>query len=128
MLDAIIPVQAKPLSRVPADANISPVVKIGILEPPVKVIEVASEVIDRLPAVFKHFIVETLKIDCAPTAVAAVRVAFLPFKVVTISRPSTIKIELPEILTLPTTAIEQSNLTFGTACPVVFGLTVSISR
>ena len=37
-------------------------------------------------------------------------------------------IDEPEILTLPTTAIEQSNFTFGTACPVVFGLIVSISK
>ena len=77
---AMIPVQAKPPSRVPVDAIIFPVVRIGIVEPPVKVIEVASEVIDRLPAVFKHLIVEALKIDCAPTAVALVKVAFLPFK------------------------------------------------
>ena len=52
---AMIPVQAKPPSRVPAEAIILPFVKIGIVEPPVKVIEVASEVIDKLPAVFKHF-------------------------------------------------------------------------
>ena len=48
----MIPVQAKPPSRVPAEAIISPPVRIGIVEPPVKVIEVASEVSDRLPAVF----------------------------------------------------------------------------
>ena len=60
---AMIPVQAKPPSRVPVDAIIFPVVRIGIVEPPVKVIEVASEVIDKLPAVFKHFTVDPLKID-----------------------------------------------------------------
>ena len=71
-----IPVCVAPFSRVPVDAIIFPVVNVGIVELPVKVIEVASEVIDKLPAVFKHFIVEALKIDCAPTAVALVKVAF----------------------------------------------------
>ncbi len=58
VFDAIIPVQAEPLSRVPADAIIFPIVRLGIVEPPVKVIEVASEVLDNLPAFFKHFTVE----------------------------------------------------------------------
>ncbi len=45
MFGAVIPVQAKPLSRAPDDANNSPAVRIGILEPPVGVIEVESEVL-----------------------------------------------------------------------------------
>ncbi len=63
-----------------------------------------------------------------PTAVALVQVACLPLNADTILRPSTIKSEPPEILTLPTTAIDQSNYTFGTACTVVLGFIVSISN
>ncbi len=125
---AIIPVHAKQLSRVPVDAVNFPVVRIGIVELPANVIDVASEVIDKLPAVFKHFVVEAQKIYCTPTAVALVRVAFLPFKVFTISNPSTFNIDEPVILTCPTTAIEQLSFTFGMACPVAFGFIVSISR
>jgi hypothetical protein len=96
---AFIPVHAKPFSRFPVDAINFPVVRNGIIELPVKVIEVASAVIDKLPAVFKHFIVGELEIDCAPTAVALVNVAFVLFNVHTISRPSTFNNALPDILT-----------------------------
>ncbi len=56
---AITPVHADPFSRVPVDDINLPVVIIGTVEPTFKVIEVASYVIDKLPA--KHFILEELK-------------------------------------------------------------------
>ncbi len=60
---AMIPVQAKPPARVPVCAIIFPIFRIGIVEPPVKVIEVASEVIDKIARFFKLFIVDPLKTD-----------------------------------------------------------------
>ncbi len=116
---AIIFVQAKPPSRVPNDAISFPVVRVGMVELPVKVIDVASEVIDRLPAVFKHFTIVPVKMVWAPEAVAPVSVTFLPSKVLTISKPSTFSKPL-DILQLPTTAIEVSNFYMWDSLCVVF--------
>ncbi len=52
---AINTVHAKPFSRVPVDAINLPIFRIGIEELPVKVIDVASDVIDKVPTGFKTF-------------------------------------------------------------------------
>ena len=77
--------------------------------------------------IFKLFIIEPFNRLCPLQRLHLLQLHFLPLKVVTVSRPSTIKIELPEILTLPTTANDVSNLICGIVCPDVFGPNVSTS-